>query len=161
METGSDTVPVDILIEDERIAAVAPAGERPDEADEERIDLDGRLVLPGAIDGHVHFDDPGFTHRENFGTGTRSAAAGGVTCVVDMPCTSLPPVTSRANLETKLAVIAPRAHVDFMLWGGVSANAMEEPDWIANLEDVVSEGVGAIKLSTRRTAGWSSRSRTV
>jgi allantoinase len=146
METGSDTVPADILIEDERIAAVAPAGERPDEADEERIDLDGRLVLPGAIDGHVHFDDPGFTHRENFGTGTRSAAAGGVTCVVDMPCTSLPPVTSRANLETKLAVIAPRAHVDFMLWGGVSANAMEEPDWIANLEDVVSEGVGAIKL---------------
>jgi allantoinase len=94
----------------------------------------------------VHFDDPGFTHRENFGTGTRSAAAGGVTCVVDMPCTSLPPVTSRANLANKLAEIDPQAHVDYMLWGGVSANAMEEPGWIANLEDLVSEGVAAIKV---------------
>jgi len=143
---GPDTVPADVLIEGEKILAVTPPAERPGEADEDRIDLQGHLVLPGAIDGHVHFDDPGFTHRENFETGTRAAAAGGVTCIVDMPCTSLPPVTSRANLEAKLAVIAPRAHVDFMLWGGVSANAMEQADWVANLEDVVSEGVGAIKV---------------
>jgi allantoinase len=143
---GSDTVAADILIEGEKIAAVAPPGERPAEADERRIDLRGQLVIPGAIDGHVHFDDPGFTHRENFETGTRSAAAGGVTCIVDMPCTSLPPVTSRANLHAKLAVIEPKAHVDFMLWGGVSANAMQREDWIANLEEVVSEGVGAIKV---------------
>jgi allantoinase len=143
---SADTVAAEILIEGERIEAVSHPAGRPDEADEQRIDLGDQLVLPGAIDGHVHFDDPGFTHRENFGTGTRSAAAGGVTCVVDMPCTSLPPVTSRANLEAKLSVIEPKAHVDFMLWGGVSANAMEEPGWVANLEDVVSEGVGAIKV---------------
>jgi allantoinase len=143
---GPDTLAAEILIEGERIGAVSHPGGGPDEADERRIDLGNRLVLPGAIDGHVHFDDPGFTHRENFGTGTRSAAAGGVTCVVDMPCTSLPPVTSGANLETKLSVIEPKAHVDFMLWGGVSANAMQKPDWVANLEDVVSEGVGAIKV---------------
>ncbi|MGB5304315.1 MAG: allantoinase, partial [Gemmatimonadota bacterium] len=117
---GPNTVPADVLIEGEKIAAVIPPGDRPCEADERRIDLEGQLVLPGAIDGHVHFDDPGFTHRENFETGTRSAAAGGVTCIVDMPCTSLPPVTSRANLEAKLAEIEPKAHVDFMLWGGVS-----------------------------------------
>ena len=43
-------------------------------------------------------------------------------------------------------MIEPKAHVDFMLWGGVSANAMEREDWIANLEEVVSEGVGAIKV---------------
>jgi len=146
VKEGPDSSPADILIEGERIAAIASPDERPDEADEQRIDLAGQLVLPGAIDGHVHFDDPGFTHREDFESGTRSAAAGGVTCIVDMPCTSLPPVTSRANLEAKLAVIAPKAHVDFMLWGGVSANAMEEQDWITNLEDVVSEGVGAIKV---------------
>jgi allantoinase len=145
-EAGADTVPADIVIDGERIAAVTRPSERPVEAGEMRIDLHDRLVLPGAIDGHVHFDDPGFTHRENFGTGTRSAAAGGVTCIVDMPCTSLPPVTSRANLEDKLAEIDPQAHVDYMLWGGVSANAMENPNWVTNLEDLVSEGVAAIKV---------------
>ena len=65
---GPDTVPADVLIEGEKIAAVTPPGDRPAEADERRIDLEGQLVLPGAIDGHVHFDDPGFTHRENFET---------------------------------------------------------------------------------------------
>jgi allantoinase len=103
-------------------------------------------VLPGVIDGHVHFDDPGFTHREDFETGTRAASAGGVTCVVDMPCTSLPPVTSAANLQTKLAVIEAKAHVDFMLWGGVSANAMAEPEWREDLAEIVEAGVASIKV---------------
>lgn len=143
---GPDTARRDILVEDGRIACIGPPGDRPVEADEEVVDLEDWLVLPGAIDGHVHFDDPGFTHRENFETGTRSAAAGGVTCVVDMPCTSLPPVTSAANLAEKLAVIGPKALVDFMLWGGVSANAMGEADWAGNLREIVEEGVASIKV---------------
>jgi allantoinase len=145
-DDGRDTRPADILIEDGRIAAITAPSERPREADEARADLADQLVLPGAIDGHVHFDDPGFTHREDFETGTRSAAAGGVTCIVDMPCTSLPPVTSRSNLQAKLEVIEPKARVDFMLWGGVSANALADPAWIRNLEDLVDEGVAAIKV---------------
>ena len=84
-------------------AAIEPPSARPAEADEERIDLDDALVVPGAFDGHVHFDDPGFTHRENFETGTLAAAAGGVTCVVDMPCTSLPPITDAEALAAKVA----------------------------------------------------------
>ena len=143
---GPDTEARDILISGGRIADVTPPSARPAEADEERVDLRDQLVLPGALDGHVHFDDPGFTHRENFETGTRAAAAGGVTCIVDMPCTSLPPVTSGTSLARKLAAIEPKAYVDFMLWGGVSANAMEEPAWISNLDDLVAEGVGAIKV---------------
>jgi allantoinase len=143
---GDETATAEVLVLDGRIAEVGPPGSAPAEADEEVIDLGGALVLPGAIDGHVHFDDPGFTHRENFETGTRAAAAGGVTCIVDMPCTSLPPVTSRANLREKLAVISPKAHVDFLLWGGVSDNALEEPDWRVHLEEIVEEGVGSIKV---------------
>jgi allantoinase len=143
---GNETESADILVSNGRIAEVATPGSAPAEADEEVLELGGRLVLAGAIDGHVHFDDPGFTHRENFATGTRAAAAGGVTCIVDMPCTSLPPVTSGANLHQKLDVIAPKAHVDFMLWGGVSDNAMSEVDWRSHLEDIAGEGVSSIKV---------------
>jgi allantoinase len=143
---GSETAEVDIVVEDGRIAAIIDRGDAPDESDTQVIDFGGLLVLPGVIDGHVHFDDPGFTHREDFATGTRAAAAGGVTCIVDMPCTSLPPVTSRENLQTKLAVISPKAHVDFMLWGGVSDNAMGDPHWRAHLQDLVDEGVASIKV---------------
>ncbi len=143
---GDATAAAEILIINGRIAEVSTPGLAPAEADEEVVDLGGLLVLPGVIDGHVHFDDPGFTHRENFETGTRAAAAGGVTCVVDMPCTSLPPVTSGANLHEKLAAIEAKAHVDFMLWGGVSDNALQEPEWRSNLEAIVEEGVASIKL---------------
>jgi allantoinase len=143
---GDETRAASILVIDGRIAEIAAPDSAPAEADEEILDLGGLLVLPGAIDGHVHFDDPGFTHREDFETGTRAAAGGGVTCVVDMPCTSLPPVTSAANLQTKLAVIEAKAHVDFMLWGGVSANAMAEPEWRDNLAEIVEAGVASIKV---------------
>jgi allantoinase len=145
--TGGDSTDYrDLLIVDGRIADVSAPADRPAEEDAETVDLGGRLVLPGVIDGHVHFDDPGFTHRENFETGTRAAAAGGVTCVVDMPCTSLPPVTSASNLRAKLEVIRPKALIDFMLWGGVSDNAMRESRWRENLEELVDAGVSSIKV---------------
>lgn len=143
---GNATREAEILVEGERIAGIISPGEGSGESDWDVIDLAGALVLPGVIDGHVHFDEPGFTHRENFESGSRSAAAGGVTCVVDMPCTSLPPVTSVANLRAKLAAIEPRAIVDFMLWGGVSDNALCEPDWRTNLEGLVDEGVPSVKI---------------
>jgi allantoinase len=143
---GDETRAASILVIDGRIAEIAAPDSAPAEGDEEILDLGGLRVLPSTIDGHVHFDDPGFTHREDFETGTRAAAGGGVTCVVDMPCTSLPPVTSAANLQTKLAVIEAKAHVDFMLWGGVSANAMAEPEWRDNLAEIVEAGVASIKV---------------
>jgi len=54
------------------------------------LDCEGTITIPGGIDPHVHFDTPGFTHREDFYHGSMSAAAGGITTVIDMPCTSLP-----------------------------------------------------------------------
>ncbi len=147
---GDATAPGELWCEDGRWIGVYRVGlgeEPPPElsADEE-IDLGGLWVLPGVIDGHVHFDDPGFTQREDFETGTRAAAAGGVTCVVDMPCTSLPPITSGENLRHKLEVVGPKAHVDYMFWGGVSGNSMAEDSWRSHLEEVVAEGVASIKM---------------
>jgi allantoinase len=143
---GNGTAPRELVVEHGRFVALTPAGQETAVEAERWVDLGGRLVLPGAIDGHVHFDDPGFTHREDFSTGTAAAAAGGVTCVVDMPCTSLPPVTDLSALERKLAAITPKAHVDFALWGGVSANALEQPDWRDRLAELADAGTAAVKV---------------
>jgi allantoinase len=81
------------------------------------VDAKGRLVLPGMIDMHVHFRDPGFTEREDFESGTRSAAAGGVTTVVDMPNTT-PSVVSAEAIREKVGIAQGKALVDFGLIGG-------------------------------------------
>jgi allantoinase len=105
---------------------IAEAAERLDpSAGEQVVDASGLLVFPGAIDPHVHFDEPGFTSREDFLHGSSEAARGGVTTVIDMPCTSLPPVLNSAALENKLSQISKSAVVDFALYGGVSGHAVE------------------------------------
>ncbi len=120
---------VDILVRDGKIASIIAAGS-PSAAESsdgaETIEAKGLMMFPGAIDPHVHFDEPGFTHREDFLHGSSEAARGGVTTVVDMPCTSLPPVTSLAALRSKLDVVSKRAVVDFAFFGGVNGLADEE-----------------------------------
>ncbi len=123
---------VDILAEAGKIVSVLPAGQgggrdaspdgttSPDRDSPraEELDATGLLAFPGAIDPHVHFDEPGFTHREDFLHGSAEAARGGVTTVIDMPCTSLPPVTSLAALENKLDIVSKSALIDFAFFGG-------------------------------------------
>ena len=84
------------------------------------MDAKGRLVLPGMIDMHVHFRDPGFTDREDFESGTRSAAAGGVTTVVDMPNT-VPSVVSAKTIREKIDIADGKALVDYSFIGGAGA----------------------------------------
>jgi allantoinase len=107
--SGNDTpVESDILIRDGVIDAIAPSiSGDPD------IDAGGKLLLPGGIDPHVHFYDPGNTHKEDFACGTAFAASGGVTSIIDMPCTSDPPVSNRENFEYKLSVVSKKAHIDY------------------------------------------------
>ncbi|MFC6836942.1 dihydroorotase [Halomarina ordinaria] len=82
------------------------------------VDAEGRLLLPGMIDAHVHFREPGFPHKETWGTGSRSAAAGGVTTVVDQPNTDPPTVTGEAFDEK--AALARESLVDYGISGGVT-----------------------------------------
>ncbi|HEY7587480.1 MAG TPA: dihydroorotase [Thermoplasmata archaeon] len=82
----------------------------------EREDHGDSLILPGCLDMHVHLRDPGLTQKEDFPSGTRSAAIGGVTTLIDMPNT-MPPVTTPMALEEKIAAIRGRAAVDYGLYG--------------------------------------------
>jgi hypothetical protein len=103
------------------------------------VDLKGgALVLPGAIDGHVHFNDPGYTDREDFASGTAAAAAGGVTCVADMPCTSMPPVVDVDSAGRQAGRDPAQGVVDFMLWGGVSGNCPRRADWRERLASLAA-----------------------
>ena len=89
------------------------------------VDARGMFVLPGAIDVHVHSRDPGFPEKEDFGTLTSAAAAGGVTTVLDMPNT-VPGVDSDGVLEAKAALAHSKARVDFGLWGLVRSSSTAE-----------------------------------
>jgi allantoinase len=136
----ADFQKVDILIEGEKIAAIGNvSASRKDPGGDEIIDAQGLLVLPGGIDPHVHFDDPGYTEREDFYRGSCSAASGGITTIIDMPDTSVPPVTNGKNLYRKLEAIEKKAVVDFGLYGGVSAQSYQSgfPQNMEELADTV------------------------
>ena len=104
----------------------------------ERVDAKNLFVMQGAIDAHVHFDDPGYTDREDFEHGSKSAIAGGVTCVIDMPCTSLPPVTTLEALKGKLSAIEGKAFCDFSLFGGIEGSDEDFLKHIRALENYVA-----------------------
>ncbi|HZW58538.1 MAG TPA: allantoinase AllB [Nitrososphaerales archaeon] len=88
------------------------------------IDASDLYILPGVIDAHVHLRDPGYTNKEDFSTGTASAAAGGVTCVLDMPNNS-PPVKDVAALERKISEAGKKAIVDYGLYGLLTEGSLE------------------------------------
>lgn len=139
---GDETVSADIYVADGKIAHIGKlknAGKV-----KEILNMDGKLVLPGCIDSHTHYMDPGFTHRETFSTGTQSAAAGGVTTIIDMPCCSIPSVRDIPSLENKLEKIAPQAYVDFALWGGVTGEDVREGN-LDNVQKQADAGVVAFK----------------
>ncbi|MDP2900100.1 MAG: dihydroorotase family protein [Candidatus Bathyarchaeota archaeon] len=109
-----------LVIDEGRIIGVMKSGEP--KADRV-IDALGKFVLPGMVDMHVHLRDPGNPDRENFESGTRAAAAGGVTSVMDMPNTVPATVTVKA-FEEKKAIASRKSLVDF----GIVAGAGEVPE---------------------------------
>ena len=111
----------DVRVQHGTITRLAPADELAPDTDERHADLDDRLLLPGAVDPHVHFREPGASHKETWTTGSRSAAAGGVTTVIDQPNTD-PPTTTGAAYDRKRR-LADASLVDYGIAGGVT------PDW--------------------------------
>ncbi len=135
------TITADIGIRDGKVVAI---GERIDA--HEIIDATGQLVLPGLVDGHVHFREPGFTQKEDFSTGSRAAAAGGVTTVLDMPNT-VPAVASVKTFVEKRNLVSRSAYVDFGLFAMLSESSIGEIGALAH------EGAAGLKLFMGETTG--------
>jgi allantoinase len=133
---GVAPVRADVAIQDGLIDAIGP--ELPGGAREE-IDARGLHVLPGAIDAHVHFNEPGRTHWEGWATGTRALAAGGATTCLEMPLNASPPTVDGAAFDAKLAAARASALVDFGLWGGLVPGPLDR------LDELAARGVAGFK----------------
>lgn len=117
---GEDRITVQsIAISDGRVAALISSGEEPLARDV--VDASDLLILPGIVDSHVHFREPGLTHKEDFASGSLAASAGGVTTVMVMP-TDDPFTITPESFAEKLALANGRTHVDFALQAGLGSS---------------------------------------
>ena len=134
-ETGVERA--DIGISQGRIAAIgldldiSGAGEV--------LDATGRIVMPGMVDVHVHFNEPALGEWEGFASGSAALAAGGCTTYVDMPLNGRPPTTTLAALEEKKSLAAGTSLVDYAFWGGLV------PDHLEHLAELAQAGVIGFK----------------
>ena len=110
-----------IVIENDRIAEVIADGTLPLHPCDEEIDAGGCYLMPGVIDDHVHFRDPGLTHKADMHTESTAAAAGGVTSFMDMPNTT-PQTTNLEALEAKFADAATKSVVNYSFYFGATNN---------------------------------------
>jgi len=126
---------IDLAIEDGRILDVAPdlAGGRSE------VDARGLLVLPGVIDVHLHFNEPGRTDWEGAATGSRALAAGGGTVFFDMPLNSTPCTVNAREFDRKRAALEAVSVTDFGLWGGLV------PGHVADMAEVAARGAVGFK----------------
>jgi allantoinase len=129
--------PAAILVDGEQIKAVVPADQVPAHA--QVHDFGEAAILPGLVDSHVHINEPGRTEWEGFETGTRAAAAGGYTMLVDMPLNCLPATTTVAALEAKREAARGKCRTDWAAWGGVVSDNQQ------HIEALASAGVAGFK----------------
>ena len=108
-----------VIIEDEIIVEVLQENETPSSECDETIDASGCYLIPGVIDDHVHFRDPGLTHKADILTESMAAAAGGVTSYMDMPNTN-PQTTTLEALEDKFKDAATKSIVNYSFYFGAT-----------------------------------------
>ena len=110
-----------IIVEDGRISQIVKGNTAPEASYDEVIDASGCFVLPGVIDDHVHFREPGLTEKADIESESRAAAAGGITTYFDMPNT-VPQTTTLETLEEKFALAAEKSHVNYSFFFGATNN---------------------------------------
>ena len=134
--TAESIIQGDIAIKDGKIIEV---GQSLQGSADRVIEAEGLHILPGLIDTHVHFNEPGRTEWEGLETGSRSLAAGGVTTFFDMPLNSTPPTINKANLDLKKACADEKSIVNPRYWGGLV------PENIEDLKELHENGVIGFK----------------
>jgi allantoinase len=117
--------PADVAVVDGAVAAVGPELKL---TGRQEIDARGLHVLPGGVDPHVHFDEPGRADWEGFATGSAALAAGGFTTFADMPLNSTPPTVDADAFDRKAAAAHGAAAVDFALWAGLVPGNLRQLD---------------------------------
>ena len=135
-----------IVIEDGKITQIIQGHTYPEASSDEVIDASGCFVLPGIIDDHVHFREPGLTEKADIDTESRAAAAGGVTTYFDMPNT-VPQTTTLEALEEKFALAAQKSHVNYSFFFGATN------DNLALFPQLDSHRVPGIKLFMGSSTG--------
>ncbi|MDQ2759279.1 MAG: allantoinase AllB [Actinomycetota bacterium] len=122
--------PVDLGIADGTLAEI---GAFISSTAREEINARGLHVFPGAVDPHVHFNEPGArAHWEGFASGSSALAAGGVTTALEMPLNASPPTVDCASFDAKRAVAERESRVDFGLWAGVVPGNFEQLEALAH-----------------------------
>lgn len=111
--------PGSVVLENEKIAEILAEGQEPTIPCDEIIDATGCYLLPGVIDEHVHFRDPGLTHKADILTESKAAAAGGVTSIMDMPNTN-PQTTTLDALNAKFDLLAEKSLINYSCYFGAT-----------------------------------------
>ena len=105
----------DVAVSEGKIAQLGDGVSAP-----EFVEAEGMLLLPGAIDPHVHYNEPGRTNWEGWATGSLASAAGGAACVFEMPLNAHPPTLDAESFDLKRRAAEASSVVDFGLWGGLT-----------------------------------------
>lgn len=108
-----------ITIDGETITGISDSTTQPEAPFDKTIDASGCIVIPGVIDTHVHFREPGLTDKADIESESRAAAAGGVTTFFDMPNT-VPQTTTLETLAEKFALAATKSHVNYSFFFGAT-----------------------------------------
>ncbi len=112
----------DILVENERISKIAASIQ---DASATEINVEGKFILPGAIDDQVHFREPGLTHKATIYTESRAAVAGGITSFMEMPNT-VPNTLTQELLDDKYAIAAQKSAANYSFFMGASNDNLDE-----------------------------------
>lgn len=110
-----------IIIENDRITEILTTTETPRGNFDNIVDATGCCIMPGVIDSHVHFREPGLTHKADINTESRAAAYGGITTYFEMPNTK-PQTTTTEALEEKFRLARERSHVNYSFFPGATNN---------------------------------------